>query len=240
MLLDYDGTLAPFQPQRHRAVPYPGVRETLSELLNAPHCTLVLISGRAIKDLIPLLGLKSLPEIWGSHGMERLRVDGTYELAPLEEGFSHALRTIKQWCHEAGLSRQCELKPGALAIHWRGQAEARASATRDLIARQWADRAREIGLRLQPFDGGIEFRTPGNDKGQAVKRILSELDDDSPVAYLGDDLTDEDAFQAVRNRGIGILVNARLRTTGADLWLVPPEELLQFLSSWKKICGGKK
>lgn len=58
------------------------------------------------------------------------------------------------------------------------------------------------------------------------------------MAYLGDDVTDEDAFHAVKPRGLAVLVRAELRETAADLWIRPPRELVAFLRSWCDACGG--
>src|SRR5919205_3819309 len=85
LLLDYDGTLAPFRVERDEAVPYPGIREILPSLVDAGDTRVVVISGRRAHDLPPLLKLEWLPEIWGTHGWERLLPDGIYELAPLDE-----------------------------------------------------------------------------------------------------------------------------------------------------------
>ncbi len=79
LLLDYDGTLAPFKVKRGEAVPYDGVQEILDNILAETGTRVILISGRMIDDLLPLLGLKIIPEIWGSHGFERLLPDGSIE-----------------------------------------------------------------------------------------------------------------------------------------------------------------
>ena len=76
LILDYDGTLAPFRVEREQAVPYPGVREALAELQAGGHTRLVLMSGRALESLAPLVGLHPPPEMWGSHGWERRMADG--------------------------------------------------------------------------------------------------------------------------------------------------------------------
>jgi trehalose-phosphatase len=70
LMLDYDGTLAPFHVDPVRAEPYPGVREALAAILSAGHTRLVVVTGRATRDLLPLLRLNPGPEIWGSHGWE--------------------------------------------------------------------------------------------------------------------------------------------------------------------------
>jgi len=72
LLLDYDGTLAPFRAERHEAFPYPGVPEVLNELLETGSTRIVLISGRATKDLVPLLSLERLRDL----GFTRL---GTFD-----------------------------------------------------------------------------------------------------------------------------------------------------------------
>ena len=57
------------------------------------------------------------------------------------------------------------------------------------------------------------------------------------MAYLGDDRTDEDAFRALRGRGLSVLVRAEPRETAADAWIRPPEELIEFLRTWRREAG---
>jgi trehalose 6-phosphate phosphatase len=90
LLLDYDGTLAPFAKERDRAFPYPGVIDCLTGIMENGNTRLVLVSGRSVDDLISLIGLRNLPEIWGSHGGERLFVDGRYQIAPSKKKTSWA------------------------------------------------------------------------------------------------------------------------------------------------------
>lgn len=82
LFLDYDGTLAPFSRERDRAFPYPGVTDCLNGIIGNGNTKLVLVSGRSVDDLISLIELGKLPEIWGSHGGERLSADGRYQIAP--------------------------------------------------------------------------------------------------------------------------------------------------------------
>jgi trehalose-6-phosphatase len=65
-----------------------------------------------------------------------------------------------------------------------------------------------------------------------VHAVLSETSADAAAAYLGDDITDEDAFRAIKPRGVAALVRPELRDTAADVWLQPPQELASFLQLW--------
>jgi trehalose 6-phosphate phosphatase len=87
-------------------------------------------------------------------------------------------------------------------------------------------------LRLLPFDGGVELRSLERNKGSVVQDILAQEPPGLPTAYLGDDLTDEDAFVALGDRGHSILVRPELRESAARFWLKPPEELLRLLDDW--------
>jgi trehalose 6-phosphate phosphatase len=234
LLLDYDGTLAPLRLDPREAVPYPGVRELLDAIMATGGTRVVLISGRWTRDLVDLVGLAERPEIWGSHGWERLHADGRHELGPLDERALQGLAEADTWVEEIrALGGRSEHKPASLAVHWRGLPPDQVRRVREKVVENWALLARESGLTLHDFDGGIELRVPGRDKGDAVRTLASELGDAAVMAYLGDDLTDEDAFRALPASGLGVLVRGELRDTHAGLWLEPPGELLDFLSRWR-------
>lgn len=230
LLLDYDGTLAPFHREPDKAIPYPGVRGILGKIMKKTRVRVVIVTGRWTKDLMPLLQLENRPEIWGSHGLERLKYDGSYELAPMDEKPLKGLVAADEWIDAVGLSKRCEKKPGCIALHWRGLDGKKIKEIRSRVEPEWNLIAQGWGLRLQEFDGGLELRMPGRNKGDAVRTIFSEMERGAPAVYLGDDLTDEDAFRAIKGKGMGILVRAQLRPTAADMWIQPPEELLLFLS----------
>jgi trehalose 6-phosphate phosphatase len=238
LLLDYDGTLAPFQVERDRAFPYPGVSALLQDIMATGHTRVVLITGRRAEDVVPLLGLAPPPEIWGAYGLQRLKPDGSCEMPRVDENVVQALAAAAQWLNELGFGDQAELKPGSVAVHWRGLEESVATRIRGNVLLGWlpiADRAR---MTLQEFDCGVEITMPGANKGDAVREFLAELDSGIPVAYLGDDQADEDAFRALQNRGLRVLVRPEWRQTEADVWLRPPEELLNFLFQWLAVCRG--
>jgi trehalose 6-phosphate phosphatase len=120
-----------------------------------------------------------------------------------------------------------------VALHWRGLDEKDISRLREDALTVWRPIASTPQVELLPFDGGLELRAQGCNKQYAVKAVLSETPETSAIAYLGDDTTDEDAFRAVKQRGIGVLVRPEFRDTQADVWLRPPEELLSFLACWR-------
>jgi trehalose-phosphatase len=228
LMLDYDGTLAPFHVDPARAEPYPGVREALAAILSAGHTRLVVVTGRATRDLLPLLHLDPGPEIWGSHGWEPPAPAAS--AAPAVSIAASGLATLAADLEARGV--RVELKPSGLAVHWRGVAADGREAIRRWVETQWVLRDLGRAFDWAEFDGGVELRLPGCDKGRVVDRLLEEMGPGTVAAYLGDDLTDEDAFRAIQGRGTGMLVRKELRPTAADFLLEPPEEVLDFLARW--------
>jgi trehalose-phosphatase len=233
LLLDYDGTLAPFEVDPSAVRPWPGLCAALDALLATGRARIVVVTGRYLGDAPPLLGTREQPEIWGSHGRERLLPDGRYEITPAGAAAAAALAKGRDWAPaiEAAGGR-CETKPGSIAFHWRGADIAQIARIRALVSEAYLVEKLDAVLDLCPFDGGLELRARDTDKGTVVEAILAEADPDTPVAYLGDDVTDEDAFRALRGRGLGVLVRPERRRTAADTWVRPPEGLLALLRSW--------
>lgn len=232
LLLDYDGTLAPFRTERDEAVPYPGVVERLDRLMAIEGCRPVIVSGRAVDHLLPLLGMAWPPEIWGSHGFERRlpsgeRVDHSVGRKSLE-ALEAAHRVAAQYVPAGSL----EVKPFSVAAHWRGlDPQTRAEVERTVGA-SWNEIAASAGHSLDPFDGGLELKIPGRTKADAVCQLRAEESRNGsapPLLYMGDDLTDEDAFRALGPGELGVLVRGEPRPTAAAVWIRPPEELFGWL-----------
>jgi trehalose-phosphatase len=237
LLLDYDGTLAPFVVDRTLALPYPQVPPLLVRIM-AAGTRVVLVSGRPVRELLLLSGISPQPEIWGSHGLERLMADGHYQVSsvPSHQDYLLAAETLLR---DAGLESQTEVKPGGVAVHWRGLDPLKAERLAKEVPRIWKPLLDRAPLRMLEFDGGLEIRVAGAGKGDAVRVILNEAGPDAAVAYLGDDQTDEDAFRALKGNGLTVLVRPQSRPTTADVWLQPPHELLQFLQEWLRASGGQ-
>lgn len=233
LMLDYDGTLAPFTARRGEARPYPAIVPVLEALITEARCRTVIISGRAITDLRALLPFSVLPEIWGSHGWERLQADGTMIPPVLDNQTRQQLENEWDWLCAHFPSGQTERKPASVALHWRGLEGSTQLTMRAQAHKRWKALHAIAAVMMHMFDGGIELRASGRSKAYAVESLLAEYSTPPTAAYLGDDMTDEDAFLALGDRGLRVLVREEPRPTNADLLLTPPEELRTFLEQWR-------
>jgi trehalose 6-phosphate phosphatase len=240
LLLDYDGTIAPFTASRELAFPYPKVTDLIGQIMECCKTSVALVSGRPAQEVVRLLGMDPVPEIWGSHGLERLRADGEYQLSHVDEDAVKVLQEAAAWLQSEGLSRSTEVKHGAVAVHWRDLPPDHAQEARTCAYRVLMSLAGIAGLSICEFDCGLELRARRSSKGDAVRTVLSEIGHDVPIAYLGDDVTDEYAFRALLGRGLTVLVRPTYRFTAAQAWLRPPDELVQFLRDWIRASGGDR
>jgi trehalose-phosphatase len=231
LLLDYDGTLAPFHDDRMQALPWPGVTDRLEQLSTLPSVHLALVTGRPARELASLVPLSRPVEIWGSHGREHLAVNGAYSSAALLPQQHAALDELEHAMVGAGFATQVERKPASLAAHWRLLDSAAATRIEQIARDVYRGAGQRAGLQLLIFDGGIEMRSEAIHKGHAVLHMMKQFPA-ATAAYLGDDMTDEDAFTALRARGITILVRQEPRPSHAAWWLHPPQELIAFLDAW--------
>jgi trehalose 6-phosphate phosphatase len=232
LMLDYDGTLAPFRKNRDEAFPYPGFALLLQEIVCTGRTRVVVISGRDANELIPLLEIEPRPEVWGLHGLQRINPDGSVELSALDEPTIEALSAAEDWLIYQNLQHTAEFKTGSIAVHWRGLGECDAESLRGRVILGWKPIANHTHLHLMDFDGGIEIRARDADKGDAVRTIISEMPPGTPAAYFGDDTTDEHAFEAMNGRGLSVLVRPRYRGSAAQVWLKPPFEVFDVLAQW--------
>jgi trehalose 6-phosphate phosphatase len=122
LLLDYDGTLAPFRVNRFEAQPFAGVRELLARIQKQGATRMAVITGRPAGEIGPLLGLESALEIWGLHGAERAYPDGRRELEPAPVAALEKLQELRERLRRDSLGGLFEDKPNACVMHWRGGA----------------------------------------------------------------------------------------------------------------------
>ena len=185
---DYDGVLARLRDEPSAAVPEPGVAEALARLADVPGVTVALVSGRGVADLRATSGLSG-PFRWvGSHGEE---FDGPLagELAERRDALAAVLAPLVDGVAGARL----EVKPASVAVHVRQVQDREAAAALLDQARTRVDSS----LTLKPGKDVLEITLTDADKGTALQRLVAELDADAAM-YLGDDVTDEDGFRALR------------------------------------------
>lgn len=233
LLLDYDGTLAPFNVDPAKAFPYKGVEERLNKIQTVSR--LVIISGRTLDSLRKMLVLSPMPELWGSHGAERWK-PGTelYALQPIAESARQGLELVRQSIEKQLPGFFSEIKPASIAIHWRGRSLKEQKKIEEGLHILWNNQLQHKGLTFHYFDGGIEIKAEGISKKEVVEKLLQESSAQELFAYLGDDQADEEAFEALGNRGLKGLVTTKAKVTKADFCLKPPEELDAFLDCWVK------
>jgi trehalose-phosphatase len=236
LMLDYDGTLAPFRLDRFQARPWSGVRQLLTGIQRQGTTRMAVVSGRPAGEIGPLLGLYPPLEVWGLHGSERLFADGRRDLEAEPEDAHRTLEELRVMLNRDSLGGRFEDKPNAAVMHWRGLTPAKAKLVERRTRQLFEPLAQMDGLGLLNFEAGVELRV-GRDKGGAVRAILDEEGEPGPAAYLGDDLTDEAAFLAMRGRGLSVLMRREGRETAADMWLRPPAELREFLERWLRAAG---
>jgi len=192
----------------------------------------VIVTGRPVFETKTLLSPLDNLEIWGAHGMEHMLPDGSYRQIAVDPETIEMLSQAKERIIEAGLISLAEFKPGGIAIHWRGMTDGEAERVETRIREGWTALAEHPGLKILKFESGLELRVAHPDKGDAVAAVIKESDPDTQIAYLGDDLTDEDSFRALNGRGLTVLVRPKRRETLAKLWIKPPLELIGFLEQW--------
>jgi alpha,alpha-trehalase len=229
VFLDFDGTLSEIVPEPDQASIAPAVRETVARLARA--CTVAVISGRGLDDVQARVDLDGL-HYAGSHGFEietpegertthEVAVESRDAVAAAEDELERRLADVE------GVI--LERKPFSVAVHDRQAADAdlpRVRETVDDVLAQQPDLRLSPGKRVHELRPDVDW-----DKGRAVEHLLAELGVEpaqTPVVYVGDDATDEDAFRALPE-GIGVLVRDGHDLTHADYGLAGTDEVATFL-----------
>lgn len=234
LALDYDGTLAPFRVERMEAAPLPGVVEALGKIADRGGTRIAVVSGRPLEDLKALLALpERLCIAWvGSHGFEGQRANGERWTRRLSDAQQSGLARARVAVESMGHGDKLERKPSALAFHTRGLDPDVARGLQGAVTTRWSSLCGEEGLHLHAFDGGVELRVTTADKGLALRELLREAPPEAFVVYVGDDMTDEDAFEVAAGAGgIGIRVGED-RPTKARGTLRDCGAVLEMLRRW--------
>lgn len=234
LFLDYDGTLAPFTEDRHQAYPLDGVADLLEMLERAPRTEIAVVSGRPVADILRFLDHTSIP-VAGTHGFEFHDPEKALQVWDLDEGDRRALDAAEQVSREIIGDERTERKVATVALHVRGLPTDRAQKAAREFEQRVKDLATNSRFEIRPFDGGIEFRATGRDKGTVVRDLIVHLSDVDLIVYIGDDDTDEDAFRALPANGLGIKVGRPDNSSAAHGRLSTCEDVRQLLWNWTQI-----
>ena len=228
LFLDFDGTLAPIVERPGDAKPLDGVVALVEDL--AKVVPLAVISGRGLDDVKGRLGARGI-HYAGSHGLEIADADGHRDgseelerLLPLIEAVEEELHR----CAEEWPGVEVERKRYGAAVHFRRAPHRQQDVEQAVRTIAGADRRLKVGKgkMVREIQPAVESH-----KGTALEAIRSTLDPEKkriPV-YIGDDLTDEEAFEVVAPDGVGILVAPEPRSSSARWRLDDPEQVRQFL-----------
>lgn len=213
LFLDFDGTLVELAdaPDAIRVPDH--LAPLLAGLAQRLDGRLALISGRGISDLENYLDLADIA-VSGSHGLEIRHAGGAIASPPLPAKMIDAIKAIQHFA-EGVEGLIVEDKSLGIALHYRRVPEMEAD-----VAAFVEGVANGAGLKVQHGKMMTELRPHGADKGDAVRAFMTEPKFTSarPV-FVGDDVTDEDAFEAAAALGgCGILVGAS-RPTAAQFRL---------------------
>jgi trehalose-phosphatase len=238
LMLDYDGTLAPFRLARAEARPLPESLERMAAITRGARTTLAVLSGRPVKELAAFLG--ALPiRLVGEHGWESRPTAGVTFQFGLDPAIVEILDRAERLARAEGWEGRLERKRTGLVLHTRSLPAEEADRLRGRAREKWVPLVSPGVVRLDATDGGIELRAAGRNKGTGVETLLAEAPPGTLGVFLGDDVTDEDGFLALRERGWGIRVGDPGVPTAARALLPSCEAVADFLGEWVARIEGR-
>ncbi|TFB86554.1 MULTISPECIES: bifunctional alpha,alpha-trehalose-phosphate synthase (UDP-forming)/trehalose-phosphatase [Cryobacterium] len=224
--LDFDGTLAPHvdHPEDARAIT--GTREAVQALLDLPGVRVAFVSGRALVSLQHVAQPQSSVLLTGSHGIE-VQLDTPEIELNLVSSELEQLDTLARVLTSISGSiagTTIERKPAGLALHTRLATEKDGQTAQREAREQLTDQL--PGLTVREGKNVLEFSVRSSTKGDALEK-LREYTGADRVFYAGDDVTDEDAFAALRDDDLGLKIGQG--ATLAGYRVRSPKEVTQVL-----------
>ncbi len=229
LFFDYDGTVTPIVSHPKDAQLSEAMRNMLIKLSN--QCTLAVISGRGLNDIKSLVGIKGI-HYAGSHGYEIEGPSIKMEYKPALE-FVETFDALEKELTEVLAKVEgalVERKKFSIALHYRNVSTREADLVEkaaDSAVKKYPKIRKSFGKKVYELQPDLDWN-----KGKALEWLIEELHIEkrgSKIFYIGDDITDEDAFSAIKTYGIGILVGSQARTTGAQYKLRDTDQTLRFL-----------
>ncbi len=240
LILDYDGTLAPFRVERMEARPLPGIPEVLSYITGQGLARLAVVSGRPVAELVELMGEAAHRIVLsGAHGWEWREPGQQTQAEKISPQIDSSLANARELALVSGgrllgdereARKRVERKTASVAVHVRGLGPQKAGEWMAQIEKLWSPLT-GVELELMFFKGGAEIRAAKNNKGEAVNTLLQRHPGADLVIYMGDDRTDEDAFRALPDNGVGIRVGEPPAESAARYRVEGIEGVLEFLET---------
>ena len=237
VFLDYDGTLTPIVDHPEQALLDEGMRAAVKRL--AERCIVAIVSGRALANVREKVGLDNAYYA-GDHGFEIEGPAGSTIQHDQSEEFleqSAAARAAIDERIGAIDGAWIEPKRFSFTVHYRQVADADVSAVEsavDGVLDQFPKLRKHLGKKVFEIRPRLDWH-----KGKAVLWLLETLDFDADKMvplYVGDDVTDEDAFRALAGSGVGVLVSDAPRESAADYRLRDVPEVAVFLDVLTELC----
>ncbi len=236
LFLDYDGTLTPIAQSPWQAVLSQENKELIEGLVKIPVFQVVIISGRTLVDIKQMVAIEGVIYI-GNHGWEIEGSSMHFEsLVPVQ--VSSIMEKIKYELM-AQLSdikgAFVEDKGMTLSVHYRMVGREEEVLVRRIFEHICMPYRRQNEIKVLEGKKVLEIKPPVEwDKGKAAlwllrkQEVLNGRGNVLPV-YIGDDSTDEDAFEALKNKGITALVGPPKRFSSAHYYLAQPQEVTELL-----------
>ncbi len=235
LFLDYDGTITPIVSRPEKARCPSIVRSLIRKLKKDPRFTIAVISGRSLKDVKKMVGIKGITYA-GNHGLQIEKSSGRV-LRPKGVSTRYLLKKIKRYLkkrlsHIKGA--WIEDKGPTLSIHFRLVDKKKVASLKRIFRNTFSPYILSKKIRISQGKMVLEVR-PGVewDKGKAVLELLGRKK--GLTLYLGDDVTDMDAFRAIKGKGISIFVGSPRSDIRADYFLKNPKEVELFLKRLQTI-----
>lgn len=210
---DVDGVLAPIVEHADDARLSPGVRDAIARL--SARTEVAILSGRSLGDLERLFDFPPGVHVIGSHGLEMRGDDGVVLGADERHTFDQLELLGRKTVEAAGEGAWLEYKPASVVVHTRRADQDLARPALEAVTRlaRMVERA-----QVKPGHHVLELLARSASKGEALLDLAHRLER-SPLVFLGDDVTDEDAFARMAEHDISVRVGdgptvARYRLTG--------------------------
>lgn len=231
IFLDYDGTLTPIAKMPQQAVLSRTMKRVLQQLAQQPQCTLVIVSGRALNNLKKMVGLKNIIYV-GNHGLEfgNWQAAVKFTISPRYKAILLQIKKKLQKKLAAIKGVFLESKQFALCLHYRSVNKKEVPVVKAVFNRVVAVYQMRSALQVLTGKKVLEIAPVSLcHKGTAVRLILDLLScklKSNKIAslYIGDDVTDENAFNALKNRGITVFVG-KPKQTCANYYLNNTQEV---------------